>query len=329
MQTFTGRQYLHIDIANCFGLDRLDWKDRLHWFENNEPDLEDLDVHAKHPVLFRKAVRAWRQAEHGNPVNHIMGLDATASGLQLMGVLSGCIETAKATNVVNTGHRQDAYDLIAGCMKEHGAKNTTREDVKKPVMTVFYGSKAQPKSIFGDETPELFAFYDSLKEKLPGAYQLMDILQSYWRSDVVHHSWTLPDGHIAKVPVTDTVDKQLEIDESNHLRVTYRCKVLTEKDTSRAMAANVVHSIDGFVARQMVAAARKQGFWLAPIHDCFYAHPNYMNNVRENYVRILHWISQNHILPGILSEIVGYNVRYNPPNQGLTQLIPDSEYALS
>lgn len=329
MQTFTGRQYLKIDIANNFGLDRLDWNDRLHWFDNNEHKLNSIDSLAKHPILFRKAVRAYRHAEKGNPINHPMGLDATASGLQIMGALSGCVVTAKATNLVNTGHREDVYDAVATGMQAHGATTTTRDLVKKPVMTVFYGSKAQPKKIFGEDTPELFAFYDALKEKLPGAFELMDILQAYWRSDVLHHQWTLPDGHIAKVPVTQVIDKQLEIDECDHLRVTYRCKVLSEKDKSRALAANIVHSIDAWIVRQMVAAAKQQGYWLAPIHDCFYAHPNNMNLVRENYVKIMTWLSRNNILQSILSEIAGYKVRYRPRKEGLEQLIPDSEYSLS
>lgn len=329
MQTFTGTQYLKIDIANCFGLDRLDWQDRLHWFENNEPDLESLDVNAKSPILFRKAVRALRTAQQGKPVNHPMGLDATASGLQIMGLLSGCVATAKATNLVNTGHREDVYESVALEMQTHGCSNIDRTVVKKPVMTVFYGSKAQPKAIFGEESPELFAFYDALKEKLPGAFELMDILQSYWRSDVTHHAWTLPDGHRAIVPVIEIEERRLEIDEANHMRVTYRTKVLSKKRNSRALAANIVHSIDGWVVRRMLAGAKKHGFYLAPIHDCFYAHPNHMNTVRKLYVDIMTELSTMNLLQSILSEIAGYRVRYSPRQQGLSALVPDAEYALS
>lgn len=329
METFTGREYLQIDIANCFGLDRLDWADRIHWFENNEPDLEAQAVNAKSPILYRKAVRALRVAQQGKPVNHVMGLDATASGLQIMGLLSGCVATAEATNLVNTGHRRDVYDAVARQMQAHGCLDIDRTVVKKPVMTVFYGSKAQPKAIFGEESPELFAFYDSLREKLPGAFELMDILQSYWRSDVTHHSWTLPDGHKAVVPVIEIDEKKLEIDELDHMRVTYRTKVLSKKRNSRALAANIVHSIDGWVVRMMVRGAAKRGFWIAPIHDCFYAHPNHMNDVRQLYVEIMTWLSKNNILQSILSDIAGYQVRYNPRQHGLSKLVPSAEYALS
>jgi DNA-directed RNA polymerase len=328
MQTFTGTEYLKIDIANCFGLDRETWTKRLEWVEQNETHLESLDNQAKNPILFRKSVRALRTAQQGKPVNHVMGLDATASGLQIMACMSGCVATGRAVNLVDLGRRADVYQAISDSMNiQHGC-NTDRDLLKKPVMTVFYGSKAQPKQIFG-EGEELDAFYDSLYETLPGAYQLMDILQSYWRSDVEYHSWSLPDGHIAKVPVTTVVDKQLEIDELDHLRMTYRCKVIQPQHFSRSLAANIVHSVDGFVVRQMVAAAKQQGFWLAPIHDCFYAHPNYMNQVRENYAKILAWIARNNILQSILSDISGRKQRYSPVKQDLDKHILKSEYALS
>jgi DNA-directed RNA polymerase len=283
---------------------------------------------AKHPILFRKAVRALRLSELGKPINHVMGLDATASGLQIMALLSGCVSTAYETNVAFQGNRKDVYQTITDEMNAHGVK-ITRKEVKIPVMTVFYGSKAQPKKIFGPNTPELFQFYDAVKTKLPGAFALMDTLQSHWRSDVEHHTWTLPDGHVAHVPVIKTVDKNLEIDEMNHIRVAYRASVLSKKARSRALAANIVHSIDGWIVRQMIAASRQQGFWMAPIHDCFYTHPNYMNQVRRNYVTILSWLAKNNILQSILTEISGRKSRYKPRKEGLELLVKNAEYALS
>jgi len=328
MQQFTGTQYLKIDIANCFGLDRLSWSDRLHWFNNNEPRLESQAVFAKNPILFRKAVRALRSVQRGNSTNHIMGLDATASGLQIMGALSGCHATAKAVNLINTGERQCVYSTIADHMNTLPGIKVTRDLIKKPVMTVFYGSTAQPKQVFG-EGLELVAFYDALKEKLHGAYELMGVLQNYWNPFATEHKWTLPDGHIARVPVTQTVEKALEIDEMDHMRFAYRSKVIAPKLRSRSLAANIIHSIDGWIVRKMVEGATKQGYWMAPIHDCFYASPNHMDQVRANYLHIMTWLSKSTLIASILSEIAGQRVLYYPISYDLHKRMSTSEYSLS
>lgn len=328
MQQFTGREYLKIDIANCFGLDRMDWNDRIHWVNDNEPSLEKVSVHASNPVLYRKAVRAFREVQKGKATNHIMGLDATASGLQIMGALSGCHETAAAVNLINTGHRMDVYNDIAEFMNTHPGVYVTRDIVKKPIMTVFYGSTAQPKEVFG-EGDKLVAFYQALRQRLGGAYELMAVLQNYWNPYGEFHQWTLPDGHVARVPVVQTVEKSLEIDEYAHMRFAYRAQVVAPMERSRSLAANIVHSIDGWIVRQMVQAAEAQGFWMAPIHDCFFASPNYMQNLRENYVKILKYIANSNMVTDILSEITGFNVNYTKRSNDLAYYIGKAEYALS
>ena len=267
MKTFTGVEYLKIDIANCFGLDRLNWMDRLYWVDTNNHQLKDLACNAKHPVLYRKGLRALRIVEKGLPTNHIMGLDATASGIQLMAAISGCHTTAATCNLINTGQREDVYASVATHMNQVSGLSFTRNDIKQPLMTVVYGSTEQPKQIFG-EGEELIVFYDTIKERIPGAWKLLQLFMKYWDSYAEYHSWTLPDGHVAKVPVVEVMEKKLEIDEEDHMRFTYRASVVTSKRKSRSLPANIIHSIDGWVVRQMVQAANKQGFWMAPVHDC-------------------------------------------------------------
>jgi DNA-directed RNA polymerase len=328
MQQFTGTEYLKIDIANCYGLDKWAWSNRISWVDQFEPDLETKDRCAESPILYRKAVRAYRAVQRGEGTRHIMGLDATASGLQIMAALSGCIKTAQATNLVYNGDRADVYQNLANAMSSQLPTTVVRAQIKKPVMTVFYGSTRQPESVFG-KGAELAAFYKTLEEQLPGAYQLMGILQSHWRPDVEYHSWTLPDGHVAKVPVTETIEKSLEIDELDHMRFAYRSNILCPKARGRALAANIIHSIDGWIVRMMVAGAAKQGFQLAPIHDCFYASPNYMNQVRANYLTIMRWIANSNLIESILSEISGQYTPYTKHSSNLHAVMATAEYPLS
>jgi hypothetical protein len=203
-----------------------------------------------------------------------------------------------------------------------------RVKIKKPVMTVFYGSTQQPKEVFG-EGKALVAFYTALKERLGGAYELMGIFQQYWNPFAKFHSWKLPDGHIARVPVIQTLEKSLEVDEFEHMRFAFRAQVIQPKATSRSLAANIVHSIDGWIVREMVKKAYEQGFWMAPIHDCFYASPNYMNQVRQNYLTILQRLSKMNLVSSILSDIAGQQVMYCKKSYDLFTFIADAEYALS
>jgi DNA-directed RNA polymerase len=80
VQIFTGYQYIQIDIANNYGLDKETWDTRLEFVQTNKTNLEKLVNKADSPVLYTKAVRAYRKAQADEPVNHLVGLDATASG---------------------------------------------------------------------------------------------------------------------------------------------------------------------------------------------------------------------------------------------------------
>ena len=327
MQTFTGVEYIQIDIANQFGLDRLRWDDRLNWV-NNQPNLTKVQSDAKNPVAFGKAVRALARAEQGLPINHIVNLDATASGLQAMAAMSGCVETAKAVNMVDTGERMCVYDASAKGMSGLLGMPIDRDTIKKPLMTFFYGSMAVPKQVFG-EGDGLTAFFNTLKQQLPGPFELMQLFQSFWDPTATNYTWAMPDGHVVRIPVTSKEQKGLEIDEAKHLRFQYRAEIVAPQAQGRSLAANIVHSVDAWMCRQMVVRAKDMGFYLAPIHDCFYAHPNYMNEVRQLYRDVLAEVADMNLVSAILSQIAGRTVGYSPQGASLRPQIMGSEYALS
>ena len=80
MQQFTGLEYLKIDIANAFGLDKESWSTRIEWVDNAYLMLENMIETANEPMLYLKAVKALRKTEAGLPSGHAMMLDATSSG---------------------------------------------------------------------------------------------------------------------------------------------------------------------------------------------------------------------------------------------------------
>lgn len=120
MQTFTGFEYLLIDAANNFGLDKQNFEDRIQWAKDNLDDLELLgemrDPWKEEPLYF-KAVMAIRDAQAGNPIGHMIGFDAVCSGMQIMSALTGCYEGARATGLVDPNQRMDAYKECTDLMK--------------------------------------------------------------------------------------------------------------------------------------------------------------------------------------------------------------------
>jgi DNA-directed RNA polymerase len=328
MQEFTGREYLQIAIANHFGMDKFAWASRLEWTRDNEANLESLDSDADEPTGYRKAVRAWRDVQAGKPTNYIMGLDATASGIQILAVLAGCMQSAATCNVVNTGRRENVYTYLHDHMTNLGA---TAEYllVKDTTVRTCYDSTRAAKDAFGEGTPELLAFYAALKEVVPGAWRAKTLMSNCKDPTATYYTWTLPDDHVAYVPITKTVDKNFEHDELDHLRMKFKMKLQMADPGNRSLPANITHSVDAWVCRQMVLRCHQAGFWMAPVHDCFYASPKYMNEVRRFYNEILTELAQMDLLQSIVREVTGRKYTVLKVSNTLHHHILDADYALS
>jgi len=141
--TEQGVDALLVAIANSAGYDKLVWDDRINMgklllstnVELHEDGsytilIDDIDE----PILFTKYVEAYMDYEIGNEVKCPVSLDCTASGLQLMSVLTGCVNTAKSTNIIGTGKREDVYTAIVDYMNTYlgDEEKVDRKLVKKP-----------------------------------------------------------------------------------------------------------------------------------------------------------------------------------------------------
>lgn len=252
MQTFTGFQYLLIDAANQFGHDKLLFEERIKWAEDNLDKLEDLIPQADNPYLYQKALMAIRKAQQGIPTGHLVGFDATCSGIQVMSALTGCKAGAEATGLVNPNVRADAYTSMTKAMNEilgGIGVNVSREAAKQATMTSFYGSKAEPLKLFGENTPELNAFYLAATTVAPGAWQLLQDLLASWQPFALRHEWQLPDGFEAKVKVMQPVETRIELAELDGVSFTYQYYENRGTAKGLANAANVTHSVDAYILR--------------------------------------------------------------------------------
>lgn len=256
MTPFTGFQYLLIDAANQFGLDKLLFEERIKWGMDNLANLEALadQAEAKTKPLYVKAVQAIRKAQAGIPTGHLVGFDASCSGIQVMSALTGCYAGAHATGLVDPNVRADAYTAVTSAMNEVlggvGIK-ISRAKAKEATMTSFYGSKAKPIEIFGEGTPELAAYYAAATGVAPGAWGLLQDLLASWQPYALKHEWQLPDGYEAKVKVMNKIETRIEVDELDHATFTYQYYVNEGSDKGLSNAANVVHSVDAYVLRSI------------------------------------------------------------------------------
>lgn len=409
---YTGFEYLLIDAANQMGHDKWLFEQRIQWAYDNFDNLENLYTGDKHQPQYLKAVMAIRAAQRGEEIGHLVGLDACCSGMQIMSVLTGCLSGSKATNLINTGVRNDAYTMVTdvASMELGGGLSLKRSAIKTATMTHLYGSRAEPKKLFGEDTPELAAFYAGIQVVCPLANELLGDLIYSWKSYAEVHTWELPDGYIAYVPVTDTIETRVEVDEMDHATFEYAYKVVCGKEHDVKNAANVIHSIDAYVLRcmerlcnydapsvlrsmlilQAEKAARDQGamgfigeaptqlqkyidlfertnmadvvifnhmgknsacflsddhierlletaewmlshkpFEIVTVHDEFKCHPNNCNYMREAYVRIFAEMADSNILNDIFRQLTGGTVSYQGAYHNLSELIKESEYALS
>jgi len=261
MKTFTGWEYLLIDAANHFGhsaqhgqdLDKLLFEERIQWATDNLSNLEALADQAEKKPLYLKAVMAVRKAQAGLPTGHMVGLDACCSGIQVMSALTGCVAGATSTGMVNPNERADAYGKCTSVMGTIlGAVLTvTRGDAKDALMTSFYGSKKQPKEIFGEDTPELAAFYQAALEIAPGAWELLQDLLASWQPYALQHAWKLPDGYDSRVKVMDKKEVRIEVDELDHATFTYEYYENQGSKSGLSNVANLTHSMDAWVLRSM------------------------------------------------------------------------------
>jgi hypothetical protein len=255
MIEFTGYQYLLIDAANQFGHDKMNFEDRIEWAQAHVDVLETLTPDADNKPLFVKVTQAIRKAQAGQATGHLVGFDAVCSGIQVMSVLTGCKAGAEATGMVNPLVRADAYTKATEYMNDilNSAISIPRKDIKQAIMTSFYGSKAEPIKLFGEDTPEIDAFYEAAYKLAPGPWELLQDLIGSWQPMALKHAWKLPDGFDAVVKVMTTAEEPLriEVDELDHASFSYVFYENTGKEKGLSNAANVVHSVDGYVLRSI------------------------------------------------------------------------------
>lgn len=260
MQTFSARQWLLIDLANHMGHDKALFDVRLEKgreYLNTFKDVQSINElantiepllkEADEPEMAAASCLAIFDSLQQKASGYTVGLDAVNSGVQLLSVLTCCESGMKATGCINTGVRPDFYALVGNNM----GITILRDVIKKGIVPYMYASEAIPMDVFGDNFDD---FENAYKATVPGAAWAKDTLVNTWNSHADYHEWVLPDGHTSHVKVINTVDTQGKFKGRSF---TYRHSEQGTREAgenkTKANAANVTHSWDAYVLRELDA----------------------------------------------------------------------------
>lgn len=252
MNHYTPMQWVKISLANYYGKDKISFDDRIAFIDeaikNNK--LKDMCKDADEPNMFLSGVRAYEDIMQGKPVGYKIGLDATSSGPQVVGIQTGDESCCKLCNVIPTGERNDLYTIFYNKMIELDPKlpkNISRLSVKQGIMTSLYGSKSIPKKTFGEKYVPLFEHVFEML--MPNAFNLTNYLLEHWDSKATEYSWVMPDNFHVNFKVEKLVAQEFNFRDS---RMIAQFKINCPTEKGRSLGANTAHSMDSLIAREGV-----------------------------------------------------------------------------
>lgn len=398
MERYTPLEYIKMDIASAFGKDKLVWKDRLAWYEANKDNLDFTK--ADEPARARAGMDALEKAYKGIATGFMCAMDATYSGLQMYGILLGCRNACLLTNAINSGRRVDGYTELYNLVKKicPNVTGLTRQDIKDAIMQYFYGGTKTAKETLGETGYK--ALEQVVEEYLYEPYFIRNYLLDNWDSTAEEYSWVLPDNFHVVAEVMDTEYFSFTFKEEKY---TFAHKVKQPTNNGKFLGANLVHSVDGFILREMVARCmynqnkidklrkvqysktkvanlsentlkdyktisdllelgKKSGFYstrildyvnennysmvpeeilrdilnrlpekrfdMMTVHDCFFCHPNYVQDMREQYRNCLVDLSKSNLMDFIFHQIFPNVNGSVGKTEDLTNEIAQEEYAI-
>ena len=244
-QRLTPKEFLQAEVVckNDKAMEKATWSERIQKFKTLDFNDPKTFSEASNPIGLRAAYLGYKQAEAGLPTGYMISLDASSSGLQLLSLLISCIDSWMLCGG-DLDRCVDAYIEIYNAM---GLTKLSRKQVKQAIMTAFYGSTRTPENTFGDKVD---LFYDTVSNMAPGAWQLNLDLQEVWhrlRGSV--YSWTMPDNFHACIETKKPEYQDFTLLGKNLVITKY---VDGRPDFHKGLGPNVIHSVDGFIVREMI-----------------------------------------------------------------------------
>jgi len=354
--TQDGLKWLKVDICNTFGEDKLLIEQQIQWVDERYDILEALADEAESKGEFLKAVNVLRQHDRGEKVKHMMYIDCSNQALQLYGVLTSDYETAYICNLSSGETRTDAYGLLAKQMNaELKTDIFTRSNCKKAFMTTLYGKRGAQVAIlshmniteqelgvmiYNNENKHILennenwlgdAFSNAMKTLAPKAMLAMKMIQALNDENINTYYWTMPDGFRVKYDVKRDVEYEGSRVSRNGLSFDFKTSTSIYGGTkyNAGMAPNVIHSVDGYTARQLIRSMGDK--YITSIHDAFGVHPNDVSQLKTNYANLMIELLHSNLLEDIIKQIANGRPYTVPPksNTLTEEQILSSVYAIA
>lgn len=353
--TESGKRYLWIDIANTYGYDKMTFDDRIAMAKGlyNKYLKDGNYLEADSPWEFKNACEAMRCADAGLPVEHMVYLDCTNQALQLYAIATSCSDTGYLCNISSGNVITDAYGELAKEMNRLTNLDIfNRDNCKKSLMVTLYGKMDGESEIIKYFLEQGFdykkyitdediskAFKKAINGLAPFAMKAMDKLQSLNNENIDTYYWTMPDGFRVKYDVKSTMTFDIKGKTKGGINFSFEKNVNIYKGNkfNRGMAPNVIHSIDGYIARELVRRMTKPNpnynrtypAFITTIHDAFATHPNNAKEMVRHYEDIMCELNESDILQDIMSQIAGHKMLSLKKNTLTNHMIRDSIYKLS
>lgn len=321
----SGLLALKQDIANLGGLDKYTHSRKLEWFSENESNIikiarlgkidrrlsfcKDLDK----PIRFYSACKAYLDAIEGKPIGYMCSIDSTASGSQIMSLLTRDTLSAKYTNLTSEDRRYDIYSEVAReYYKLLGETNplkylSDRKRFKESVMISGYNGKVKVEENFPNEK-DRERFYQALDSVCKGASEIQELFnQAYLdNSDKPYMAWMMPDGFQCVVPQFKAKWHRIT---SKDFECMFKYEIIEPdvKTNKRSLSVNGIHSIDAFICRELLRRLGQEDIEIMSVHDSFYTHPNHIPRVLSCYNEILQDINtlKYDLVGSFLTDIYG------------------------
>ena len=340
--------------SGLFGLGKQSRHERTSWASSNSLNIKRCAENPFHFKWWTEAEKPWQflrwckeysdATTKGGFISHLpVTLDCTASGLQILSLLSYDQVTAKYVNLINSEVPQDIYKIVLGTLMDLLHKDGTkwadfwikaridRKLVKQPVLAMPYGisingirnwieqwyytthgmDNINLKDFWGYSMSLSRLFVTAMRESMPKIVECMKYLEAAGRIATKDKdyklSWTTPSGFKVVQPYMKTNSKVVKT--SLHGNFVY--PVLREEDGRKinrkkqvaSLSPNFIHSLDASILHFVV----KEFSQILAVHDCFGTHANKINLLVETLKNTLISIFEKDVLFNFYAELTKTN----------------------